>query len=306
MQHVSGPTHLKGHTLDLFFSHGLTVDNLHMEDSLISDHSCISFDMANVEKFPSCNGQGRKHFISQPVVENFIYLFDAEPVSNSNDDDVNSLVQSFNLRCKSPLDKVVLVKLRSIALRKPCPWINEEIKNHRTEKTHNSRKTEQLWKTSKFEVHRLYLKDRRLALNNLMKSATAAYFAQLISFNKRNPKFLFDTIGSTISPEVPATTASSTTDCNAFANFIVEKVNDIRANCVQTVSNTCTSLPPRCKWPLFSLVSLSDISALLTTMTPSCSPLDILPKSLLLKTFGSTGPCITEILNQSLQSNKRW
>lgn len=200
-----------------------------MEDSLISDHSCISFDMANVEKFPSCNGQGRKHFISHLVVENFIYLFDAEPVSNSNDDDVNSLVQSFNLRCKSPLDKVALVKLRSIALREPCPWINEEIKNHRTEKTHNSRKTEHLWKTLTFEVR------RRLAVNNLMKSATAAYFAQLSSFNKRNPKFLFDTIGS------------STTDCNAFANFIVEKVNDIRANCVQTVSNTCTSLPPQCK-----------------------------------------------------------
>ena len=56
MQHVAGPTHLKGHTLDLVFSNGLNVENLHVEESLVS-------------------------------VDSFISLFDAEPSSNNDDDD---------------------------------------------------------------------------------------------------------------------------------------------------------------------------------------------------------------------------
>lgn len=155
--HVSGPTHSKGHTLDLVFSHGLMVENLHVEDSLVSDHSCVSFDMAYVEKHPSCTIQQKKHFINQSVVDSFILLFDAESAPNNDDDDndVNSLVQCFNLRCKSVLDKVAPNKSRSASLRKPCPWISEEIKNHRR----SCRKAERLWKASKLEVHRLYLKD---------------------------------------------------------------------------------------------------------------------------------------------------
>lgn len=89
---------------------------------------------------------------------------------------------------------------------------------------------------------------------------------------------------------------------HAFASFMVNKVSDIRANIPQSDLNPCTSLPLQCNWSVFSLVSLSDISALLATMTPSSSPLDILPTTMFLKTFGSIGPCIVEIINQSLQT----
>lgn len=37
-QHVSGPTHNKGHTLDLVFTLGLNIDSICSEDIFISDH----------------------------------------------------------------------------------------------------------------------------------------------------------------------------------------------------------------------------------------------------------------------------
>lgn len=39
LQHVKGPTHEKGHTLDLVFSLGLNIDQLCVKDSHVIDHS---------------------------------------------------------------------------------------------------------------------------------------------------------------------------------------------------------------------------------------------------------------------------
>lgn len=78
---VSGTTHIKRHTLDLVFSHGLNVDNLHVEDILLSDHSCIFFDTALTGERQHYIAQGKKHFRNQPVVDSCISLFDVQPVS---------------------------------------------------------------------------------------------------------------------------------------------------------------------------------------------------------------------------------
>lgn len=43
-QHVSGPTHTKGHTLDLVFSLGLHIDNVCVEDVHLSDIHCVFFN----------------------------------------------------------------------------------------------------------------------------------------------------------------------------------------------------------------------------------------------------------------------
>lgn len=53
LQHVSGPTHRAGHTLDLVFSHGLTIENVCLEDYLVSDHKCVLFDVTcNTDLLP--------------------------------------------------------------------------------------------------------------------------------------------------------------------------------------------------------------------------------------------------------------
>lgn len=46
VQHVSGPTHIAGHTLDLVFSHGLTTENICLEDFHASDHKCVLFNVS--------------------------------------------------------------------------------------------------------------------------------------------------------------------------------------------------------------------------------------------------------------------
>lgn len=44
-QHVTVPTHTHGHTLDVVFTLGLSVNNLSLEGRYISDHNCVVFDI---------------------------------------------------------------------------------------------------------------------------------------------------------------------------------------------------------------------------------------------------------------------
>ena len=43
VQSVNGPSHTKGHTLDLVLSHGLSLNKLHMLDIPVSDHKAVIF-----------------------------------------------------------------------------------------------------------------------------------------------------------------------------------------------------------------------------------------------------------------------
>ncbi len=44
-QHVHGPTHNRGHTLDLLISRGLNISSIVIKDVALSDHFCIFFDI---------------------------------------------------------------------------------------------------------------------------------------------------------------------------------------------------------------------------------------------------------------------
>ncbi len=43
IQHVHGPTHNRGHTIDLIISRGLNISSIVIKDVALSDHFCILF-----------------------------------------------------------------------------------------------------------------------------------------------------------------------------------------------------------------------------------------------------------------------
>lgn len=45
IQHVHGPTHNRGHTLDLLISRGLNISSIVIKDVALFDHFCIFFDI---------------------------------------------------------------------------------------------------------------------------------------------------------------------------------------------------------------------------------------------------------------------
>ena len=282
VQHVSGPTHIAGHTLDLVFSYGLIIDNVQQEDFLVSDHKCVLFDVScNTDLLPR-NHMSRRRIIDQSSTESFAALFDPNVLSNCNDVDV--FVQLFNEQCSSILDIVAPFKTKKISA-KSSPWINESIRSFRR----NCRKIERLWKTTKLEVHRLHLKELLICLNEMIRGARTTYFANLISSNKRNPKVLFETINPLVSPTAPQVPVLSNSDCNNFLKFFLNKVNDIKANIPSSLDHPIISVSSCTTITSFSPVSIEDITKLLHKIKPSCGPLDN-PPPVFLNVFNSIGP----------------
>merc|ERR1711984_9939 len=75
VQHVTGPTHKKGHTLDLVITKGLVTTITSVIPPTISDHACILFtiEIQAITQKPDLLVQ--KRFISPQVTANFNLRF---------------------------------------------------------------------------------------------------------------------------------------------------------------------------------------------------------------------------------------
>lgn len=101
-QHVSDPTHTKGHTLDLVFSLGLNIHDACVEDVHVRDHSSIFFNLLFYLDPSSPKLMVQRRIINQDAAGRFSAMFDPRMARG----DLDSRTLSFNDQCKlleSPL-----------------------------------------------------------------------------------------------------------------------------------------------------------------------------------------------------------
>lgn len=70
-QHVSGSMYNKGCIMDVVFSLGRDVFNLHTEDILVSDHYCIFFNLNLFPDLPPLKTKSQRRIMNQDTVERF-------------------------------------------------------------------------------------------------------------------------------------------------------------------------------------------------------------------------------------------
>lgn len=108
-QHVSEPTHKKGHTLDLVITKGLTISSVVVTDDALSDHSCVFFEITiNV-----CTKVQTIMITKRYITENNIKLFtetvSATPALYSNS--VDDMVDHFSSKTRNLIDVLTPAKL---------------------------------------------------------------------------------------------------------------------------------------------------------------------------------------------------
>uniref|UniRef100_A0A8C7WVE9 Reverse transcriptase domain-containing protein n=1 Tax=Oryzias sinensis TaxID=183150 RepID=A0A8C7WVE9_9TELE len=296
IQHVSVPTHDKGHTLDLVFSLGLDIRELSVKDSHISDHCWIFFSVISPRPSLPTPVRTQRRILSQNVSDRFTDLFDTNSFNHFNY--VDSFMHSFNSHCETILNTIAPV-IQSVSSKKSFPWINAEIHSFRR----LCRKTERLWKTTKLEVHRLDFKELISTLNDMIKQARSTFFQKLISMNKRNPKTLFNIINTLTSPSYSQLPNLSQSDCNTFLQTFSARISNVGHNIPPLVG---ARPPPSPKfsqtWSNFFPVTVEDIHSLLSKIKPSSCPLDIIPTPLFLKVFECIGAAVVDLINLSLTS----
>ena len=102
---MSGPTHIRGHTLVLIFTLGLNIDSICSEKLHVTDHECVLFNLSfNLDFLPSKRVNCFR-ILNCLSAKKFSAAFHPSAVLSSHTD-VACLVHSFNTHCSTVLDKV--------------------------------------------------------------------------------------------------------------------------------------------------------------------------------------------------------
>ena len=132
VQHVSGPTHVHGHTLDLVFTLLLTLNSLSMFE-FASDHKCIIFDTKLQSSAQPQKHTIRSRFLNAHSAAAFSSCFSDSFTTPSKSSNVNDFVTWFNNHCASALDTIAPYTSRSLSTDNSHPWINNNIRLLRRE-----------------------------------------------------------------------------------------------------------------------------------------------------------------------------
>ena len=303
-QHINGPTHIAGNTLDLVITHEQSdVLKSHSIDELISDHNAILCELAIKKpdkpkqriKFRKTRNINMddfridlKHFFSQKLDQ-----------FNINTNSLDNLINTYE-NAKSILDKHAPETTKVITIRDPTPWNTEDIKALKTAK----RKAEKRWRKTNKTIDWEVFKEKRNDLNRYTKEAKRKNLEKKISKNKGNSRALFKIINSELhrSQKPPLPVADDDIKlANDFSKYFTNKIVKIRqkldlsTNCPRERNtfngNTFTQ---------FKELTQNEVRKIINNMAPKHSELDPVPTWMVKECLDEFLPLITEIVNKSL------
>ncbi|XP_072015021.1 uncharacterized protein [Amphiura filiformis] len=307
-QHVVGPTHISGNTLDHVMSR--TDENLVLQCTVgtrLSDHNVIHCKL-NVEK-PS----DQKEIISARKVKDidsvsFESDFHSALISSNNTpDDANAAVEMFEKAVTLTLDKHAPATERTCNRRVRQPWYGKEIHEARRVR----RKLEKKWRrTGRLEVHHQLYLDQHKLVNTMIESAKKAYFRDKLK--NADSKSAFRTINGLLNNnnKTLPTHDSLQCLCDDFAFYFKDKVDKIQKGLeVERSSVNSNSIIDSCnqsnvvyELSEFPLLSENDMSKLIQGFSAKNCLLDCIPTWFIKSNLTAFVPIITKIANMSLST----
>ena len=133
-QHVVGPTHNSGHTLDIILTRDTEhIGDVTVRDDLISDHYTLFFELETCKPpLPTKQIQYRK--IKKIDVEEFKKDIVNSGLPEFHHADVDVVVEKYNSTLSDILDKHAPLKTPAIKVHCDASWINDEIKDKKMQK----------------------------------------------------------------------------------------------------------------------------------------------------------------------------
>jgi hypothetical protein len=305
-QHVNGPTHEKGHTLDAVITRvddTSLVDNLQLTPFAFSDHEFISFKTAWTKSISKKVTQSYRNLKGVDIAKFNDSLLSSQLVQ-APPSDSDELVRLYNQTLTTLLDEQAPLKTKEVMLRPHAPWYNESIRTAKQKR----RRAERKWRKTDLTVDKELLKESQKEVSNLSEVAKKNYYNDKISENQNNPKKLFSISNSLLknNKDRSLPTFSSEKDiADRFVQFFHNKIANIRDNLGKSTGTPeTTKVSDSEQFSKFERVTESDVSdMILKGNSKSCS-LDPIPTSLLKELLPSLLPTLTNIINNSLQTSK--
>ena len=225
-QQVKGPTHTRGHTLDLVISKGVNISSVDVKDLALSDHFCVFFDLQIIPNVQLTSVSVKRRYINENTSAKFMEAIAMSPTVSA--ESVDELLDKFNWKISNVMDAVAPIKTKTTLIRKKTPWRNTMmVKALKTE----CRKAVCKWRKTKLQIHHDLYKIGLCNFNYELVKARQRHFSEIINKNINNTRTLFAMVDKlTNLPKQIAPELLSTAKCNEFACFFSEKIQSIRLN----------------------------------------------------------------------------
>jgi len=316
VQHIRGPTHNRGHTLDVVITR---------ENSLILQKVPSVQDPFLCDRKGNPSGDHLALFsaleISKPPKERKVVTYRKLRDINTNDliDDLinteiiqnkerplEDLVNSYTSELSSIVDKHAPLKSKNLILRPNTEWYTDELRAAKR----NRRKAERRMRKTNLTIHHQIFREACITTNQLLLQCKKDYFSNKISEIGHDQKQLHrltnDLMGNKREVFLPEHEDDKLL-ADKFCEFFVGKISTIRDN-LSTTNNSstdCNFMRADTKFEGNQLTSFSTASCdeirkiILASPTKSCE-LDPLPTKLLKQCLDYLLPAITSIVNKSL------
>jgi hypothetical protein len=309
-QHVSEPTHCKGHTLDVVITRQSEqfINEIQVTDPDLSDHYLITMTM-NIPK-PEPERKKVTYRKTKDIdIENFRSDIKAK-MNAIRGENVSDLVSNYNSTLTELLDHHAPLQSKTIQLRPHAPWYTNELRESKQQR----RKLERQWKKSKLTVHQDLYKQQCKLVNTQLNKTRTEYYSNKIAESSNDQKALYNITNTLLQKETtkPLPTHTSVGDlCEQFADFFNEKINKIRRN-LEIQGSSDSSLTHSGPYRENILTELSTLrpateeevrKIIAKSKSTSCS-LDPVPTWLLKECSECLLPVITKIVNMSLSTSE--
>lgn len=303
-QHVNGPTHTRGHTLDLVISKGVDISSVDIKDLALSDHYCVFSDLQITPNSQLTPVSVRKRYINENTSAKFMEVIALS--STVSAETVDELLENFNSKISNVMDTIAPVKTKMILSRKRTPWRNTMmVKALKTE----CRKAERKWRKTKLQIHHDLYKQSLCNFNHGLLKARQQYLSEMINKNINSTRALFAMVDKlTTPPKEIVSELCSTEKCNEFACFFNDKIKSIRLNINTNQQNNKmpqSLKPPRNQSTMmsdFNTVDQKTIEETVRHLKPSTYCLDTMPSDFFKTIVSSVQTDLQQIINCSLRS----
>ncbi len=215
-------------------------------------------------------------------------------------------MERFSDKLKSAFDKHAPLVKRNIVVRPNTQWHSDELRNVKKD----VRRAEKKWRKSKLICDRKNFVQTRNRLNRLRVHEKKNYLMTKIKEKKdTNSKSFFKEINGLLVRSDPSENIPSSNSKHVlsekFADFFNDKIDKIRCELdshVDVTSNSTPSKPPLVTIENFTPTCASEIVCILNKMPNKSCSLDAIPTWVIKDCAEHLAPCISLIVNASLES----
>ena len=305
-QHIEGPTHRAGNTLDLVLTHSDSnlVKNWNVGPRL-SDHHIILCKL-NVAKPAQQKQVTSTRKLRSIDSEAFCIDFNATLVSlGETSGNVNCAVKNFETAVNTTLDKHAPASKRTSSQRIRQPWYTSDIHVARRVR----RKYEKKWRRTRLEVHHEQYADQNRLVNSMIQDSKKSYFHDKLS--NADTKSTFKTVNTLLNNNntILPNHDSLPNLCDEFATYFKEKVENIqegleleKCNIRGSVADSCNQSMVPNELSEFKMLAEDDVSKIINGFAAKSCLLDCIPTWYVKDNLTTFLPEITSIANMSLST----